>query len=155
MLLPSRHVGVLNDMVNSMQKDHCRLRWTVPADGENRAWHWDRPELANTARSRPPGAHRCGTACGMCPRSSASRTSSRPEVASRAAIITSALPRHHAARASLTSARRFATGSGYAKLAEAARFTGDRSGAEERSADQRAGVRRTGAERSLPGAPHA
>jgi hypothetical protein len=62
---------------------------------------------------------------------------------------------HRAARASLTFARRFATGPGYAKLAEAARFTGDRSGTEERSADQRAGVRRTGAERSLPGAPHA
>jgi N-acetyl-gamma-glutamyl-phosphate reductase/acetylglutamate kinase len=37
MLLPSRYAGLLNDMVNSMQKDHYRMFWTVPADDENRA----------------------------------------------------------------------------------------------------------------------
>lgn len=46
-LLPSRN-GILNNVVdnvfNSIKKDHRKLFWTAPADDENRTWHFERAD---------------------------------------------------------------------------------------------------------------
>ena len=46
-LLASRN-GILNSVVdnvfNSIKKDHRKLFWTAPADDENRAWHFERAD---------------------------------------------------------------------------------------------------------------
>jgi N-acetyl-gamma-glutamyl-phosphate reductase/acetylglutamate kinase len=54
-LLPSRQAvlaGVLDNVFNSVKKDHRRLFWTAPADDENRAWHFERADGSFTRAGR-------------------------------------------------------------------------------------------------------
>ncbi|KAG8910130.1 hypothetical protein FRC00_008803 [Tulasnella sp. 408] len=54
-LLPSRN-GILNNVVdnvfNSIKKDHRKLFWTARADDENRAWHFERANGSFTRAGR-------------------------------------------------------------------------------------------------------
>jgi N-acetyl-gamma-glutamyl-phosphate reductase/acetylglutamate kinase len=54
-LLASRQ-GVLNSVLDNVfaaiRKDHRRLFWTVPADDENRAWHFERADGSFTRAGR-------------------------------------------------------------------------------------------------------
>jgi len=53
--LPSRR-GILNNVVdnvfNSIRKDHRKLFWTARADDENRAWHFERADGSFTRAGR-------------------------------------------------------------------------------------------------------
>jgi N-acetyl-gamma-glutamyl-phosphate reductase/acetylglutamate kinase len=54
-LLPSRQAvlaGVLDNVFNSVKKDHRRLFWTAPADVEHRAWHFERVDGSFTRAGR-------------------------------------------------------------------------------------------------------